>query len=106
MVPPEATGVRVSVIRLGVAGVQLARDAAARLAASALDASVEARRQAEQVLRGLKGAISERFGVVSRAELADLRGRVAALDRRVAALGRQENNDDSSPRLPLESELN
>ena len=138
----EATGwtagLRASVVRLGNVGAQLAgrlwddaqtlarggspREAASRLAAGALDASAEARRQAEELLRRLGGQPSrllavletdaarfaekftERIGVASRHELADLRRRVAALDRRLEALAR-EGSVSQAPR-PLTSEFN
>jgi len=104
--PLPNAGLRASVIRLGAAGVSLARDAAARLAVGALDASAEARRQAEEVFRRLRGTIADRFGVASRAELTDLRGRIATLDRRLEELGRKGNGDDSGARFSLDSELN
>jgi len=66
--PPPSAGLRASVIRLGAAGVSLARDAASRLADGALDASAEARRQAEDVLRRLRGTFTDRFGVPRRAD--------------------------------------
>src|SRR5262245_31908883 len=96
---PQSAGLRASVIRLGTAGVELARDAAWRLAVGALDASAEARRQAEELLRRLRGTITDRFGVASRTELTDLRGRIAALDRRLEELREQGDEDDSRGRF-------
>jgi len=104
--PPPSAGLRASVIRLGAAGVSLARDAASRLAVGALDASAEARRQAEDVLGRLRGTFTDRFGVASRAELTDLSGRIAALDRKLDTLGRQGDGGDPQPPFSLENELN
>src|SRR5437870_9711325 len=139
---PEAsawsTGLRASVVRLGNAGAQLvgrlwddaqmlARggspgEAASRFATGALDASAEARRQAEALLRRLGGqpsrllaalesdatrlteTITERLGMATRNELADLRRRIATLDRRLEALAR-EGDVSQAPR-PLTSEFN
>ena len=82
------------------------REAASRLAAGALDASAEARRQAAALLRRLGGGssrlvavlesdvarlgetLTERLGVASRHELTDLGRRLAALDRRLETLAR------------------
>src|SRR5437773_1926282 len=61
-------------------------ETASRLAAGALDASAEARRQAEELLRRLAGTITGRLGVASRNELTDLGRRIAALDRRLEVL--------------------
>ena len=97
--PPPSAGLRASVIRLGAAGVS-------RLAVGALDASAEARRQAEDVLGRLRGTFTDRFGVASRAELTDLSGRIAALDRKLDTLGRQGDGGDPQPPFSLENELN
>ena len=132
-----SAGLRASVVRLGNSGAQLVgrlwddaqtlarggspREVASRLAADALDASAEARRQAEELLRRLGGPsrllavletdaarfaekFTERIGVASRHELADLRRRVAALDRRLEALAR-EGSVSQAPR-PLTGEFN
>ena len=109
-----SAGLQASVVRLGNMGTQLAgrlwddaqtlvrgrtpREAASRLAAGALDASAEARRQAEELLR--------RLGVASRHEFADLGRRIAALDRRLEALVRERGANASQAPFPLTSELN
>ena len=132
-----SAGLRASVVRLGNSGAQLVgrlwddaqtlarggspREVASRLAADALDASAEARRQADELLRRLgrpsrllavletdaarfAEKFTERIGVASRHELADLRRRVAALDRRLEALAR-EGSVSQAPR-PLTGEFN
>jgi len=141
--PPDQlsiAGLRATVVRLGDMSTQLAgrlwddaqtlvrgrtpREAASRLAAGALDASAEARRQAEELLRRLGGqssrlvaglesdvarlaeTITERLGVVSRHEFADLGRRIAALDRRLEALARERDANVSQAPFPLTSELN
>ena len=133
-----SAGLRASVVRLGNSGAQLVgrlwddaqtlarggspREVASRLAADALDASAEARRQADELLRRLGGqpshllavlesdatrlteTITEWLGVASRHELSDLRRRVAALDRRLETLARE--NEVSQATRPLTSEFN
>ena len=141
--PPDQlsiAGLRATVVRLGDMSTQLAgrlwddaqtlvrgrtpREAASRLAAGALDASAEARRQAEELLRRLGGqssrlvtalesdvvrlteTITERLGVASRHEVAELGRRIAALDRRLEALVRERGANVSQAPFPLTSELN
>src|SRR2546427_12522003 len=108
--PAWRTSLQASVVRLGTVGTELVgrlwgdgqalvgggnpRDVASRLAASALEASAEAGRQAEALLRRLAGqpsrllaglevdagrltgTLTSRFGMASRDELTDLRRRL------------------------------
>jgi polyhydroxyalkanoate synthesis regulator phasin len=137
---PSDTGFSASVVRLGNESAQLVgrlwddaqtlvrgrtpREVASRLAAGALDASAEARRQATELLRRLGGqssrlvavlendvarlseTISERLGVASRNELTDLGRRIAALDRRLEALAREGDANVSQAPFPLPSDFN